>query len=100
LSRGDLTDEQWRILDPPLPDRGEREAYKGRNLIERCVNRLKQFRRIATRYEKTARAYLSMLCIASALTWIKLSTRPNADEHVRILDNTLRKSTRRSNRLR
>jgi transposase len=33
----------------------DREAYKRRNLIERCVNRLKQFRRIATRYEKTAR---------------------------------------------
>jgi transposase len=49
----------------------DREAYKRRNLIERCVNRLKQFRRIATRYEKTARAYLSMLCIASALIWIK-----------------------------
>jgi transposase len=45
-------------------------AYKRRNLIERCVNRLKQFRRIATRYEKTARAYLSMLCIASTL-WMK-----------------------------
>ena len=39
----------------------DREAYKRRNLIERCVNRLKQFRRIATRYEKTARAFLSML---------------------------------------
>ena len=34
-------------------------------------NRLKQFRRIATRYEKTARAYLSMLCIAAARLWIK-----------------------------
>jgi len=32
---------------------------------------IKQFRRIATRYEKTARAYLSMLCIASSLIWIK-----------------------------
>src|SRR5262245_39274439 len=49
----------------------DREAYKRRNLIERCVNRLKQFRRIATRYEKTARAYLSMLCIAAARLWIK-----------------------------
>jgi transposase len=38
---------------------------------ERCVNRLKQFRRIATRYEKTARAFLSMLCIAAARLWIK-----------------------------
>ena len=49
----------------------DREAYKRRNLIERCVNRLKQFRRIATRYEKTARAYLSMLSIAAARLWIK-----------------------------
>jgi hypothetical protein len=49
----------------------DRDAYKRRNLIERCVNRLKQFRRIATRYEKTARAYLSMLCIASTMLWMK-----------------------------
>jgi transposase len=35
------------------------------------INRLKQFRRIATRYEETARAYLSMLCIAAAKLWIK-----------------------------
>ncbi len=31
----------------------------------------KQFRRIATRYEKTARAFVSMLCIAAARLWIK-----------------------------
>jgi transposase len=49
----------------------DREAYKHRNLVERCVNRIKQFRRIATRYEKTARAYLSMLSIAAAMLWIK-----------------------------
>jgi transposase len=54
-----------------VPIKYDREAYKRRNLIERCVNRLKQFRRIATRYEKTARVYLSMLCIASSLIWIK-----------------------------
>jgi transposase len=42
-----------------------------RNLIERCVNRFKQLRRIATRYEKTARAYLSMLSIAAARLWAK-----------------------------
>ena len=46
-------------------------ASKRRNLIDRCVNRLKQFRRVATRYEKTARAYLSMLCIAATRLWIK-----------------------------
>jgi transposase len=68
-----------RGIEPVIPPRSnrttpikyDREAYKRRNLIERCVNRLKQFRRIATRYEKTARAYLSMLCIAAARLWIK-----------------------------
>jgi transposase len=50
----------------------DREAYKRRNLIERCVNRLKQFPRIATRYEKTARAFVSMLCIAAARLRIKI----------------------------
>ena len=74
--RDDLTK---RGIEPVIPPRSNRktpieydhEAYQRRNLIERCVNRLKQFRRIATRYEKTARAYLSMLCTAAARLWIK-----------------------------
>src|SRR5262249_24706582 len=62
----------------------DREAYKRRNLIERCVNRLKQFRRIATRYEKTARAYLSMLCIAASRLWIKtVNTASSSYRHFR-----------------
>ena len=64
-TRGDLTDRGIEPVIPPRSNRKtvinyDREAYKRRNLIERCVNRLKQFRRIATRYEKTARAFLSM----------------------------------------
>jgi transposase len=51
-------------------DRPEKR-HKRRNLIERCVNRLEQFRRIATRYEKTARAFVSKLCIAAARLRIK-----------------------------
>jgi transposase len=74
--RGDLADRGTQPVIPPRSNRKtpieyDREAYKRRNLIERCVNRLKQFRRIATPYEKTARAYLSMLCIAAAKLWIK-----------------------------
>jgi transposase len=74
--RGDLAKRGIEPVIPPRSNRKEqidydRQAYKRRNLIERCVNRLKQFRRIATRYEKTARAYLSMLCIAAARLWIK-----------------------------
>ena len=47
-----------------------REQYRRRNLVERCVNRLKHFRRLATRYEKTARNYLGFIQFAAALAWI------------------------------
>lgn len=38
----------------------DREAYRNRNVVERCFGRLKEYRRIATRYDNTARNYLSM----------------------------------------
>ena len=44
--------------------------YRQRNLVERTINRLKQFRRIATRYEKKAENYLAMLQIGSLLLWL------------------------------
>ncbi|MFG2409841.1 IS5 family transposase [Streptomyces brevispora] len=46
------------------PPAFDREAYKQRNTVERCINRLKQCRGIATRYEKTATIYLAGLHIA------------------------------------
>jgi len=39
--------------------------YKRRNIVERLINRLKQFRRIATRYEKRASNFAAMITIAS-----------------------------------
>jgi len=48
----------------------DREAYRLRNRIERLINRLKQFRRIATRYEKRAANYLGMIHIAAILLWL------------------------------
>lgn len=39
--------------------------YRKRNLVERFINRLKQFRRIATRYEKCASNFSAMIVIAS-----------------------------------
>jgi transposase len=48
----------------------DREAYRQRNIIERLINRLKNFRRIATRYEKRAANYLAMIHIAAILLWI------------------------------
>lgn len=43
------------------PPAFDREAYKQRNTVERCFNRLKQWRGLATRYEKTATTYLAGL---------------------------------------
>jgi len=48
----------------------DRAAYRERNRVERLVNRLKQYRRVATRYEKRAAHYLAMLTIAAALLWL------------------------------
>jgi transposase len=53
------------------PIRYDNEAYKGRNVIERCVCRLKDFRRIATRYDKLARNFFSSVYLAAAVAyWI------------------------------
>ncbi|WP_405632416.1 IS5 family transposase [Streptomyces sp. NBC_01174] len=51
------------------PPTFDREAYKQRNTIERCINRLKQWRGIATRYEKTATIYLAGLHTAGVFLW-------------------------------
>lgn len=56
--------------EPRRGVRFDRQAYRQRNRIERTINRLKQNRRIATRYEKLAHNYLAMLTIASILLWL------------------------------
>jgi len=48
----------------------DRAAYRERNRVERLINRLKQFRRVATRYEKLAVSYLAMVTIAAVLMWL------------------------------
>jgi transposase len=44
--------------------------YRLRNRVERCFNRLKQFRRVATRYEKMGQNYLTILTLASIIIWL------------------------------
>ncbi|MFJ3812540.1 IS5 family transposase [Streptomyces sp. NPDC090073] len=51
------------------PPAFDRETYKQRNTVERCINRLKQWRGIATRYEKTATIYLAALHLAGIFLW-------------------------------
>ena len=62
---------------PVIPNRSNRKEpfsfskrlYKLRRRIEAAFNRLKYFRRIATRYDKLARNYLASVCLAAALVW-------------------------------
>ena len=50
--------------------REQKERYKRRNVVERCFNKLKQWRGIAMRSDKTARNYHSAICLAATLQWV------------------------------
>lgn len=61
---------------PPRSNRNaprdyDRHRYQARNLVERFFNRLKHFRRIATRYEKLDVNFLSMVTCGCILLWLK-----------------------------
>jgi transposase len=67
-----------RGIRPVIPTRSDQPrqpnfdavAYRQRNRIERLINRLKQARRVATRYEKRAVNYLAMVHIGCILLWL------------------------------
>jgi putative transposase len=72
--RQELAQRRIKAVIPPNPTRKHphrhnKNAYKGRNVIERMFYRLKDFRRIATRYDKRADIYLSVVLLAAALIW-------------------------------
>jgi transposase len=60
-----------RGSDGGRPYNFDRERYRARNIVERCINRLKQFRRVATRYDKLADTYLAFITFASILIWLR-----------------------------
>ena len=70
---------EGRAIKPVIPPKSNRKIkrecdfalYAERNLIERFFNFIKQFRGIATRYEKTARNFLAGLHLVCALAWLK-----------------------------
>ena len=55
----------------------DRRAYRGRNVVERAVAKLKEFRRIATRYEKLKVTFLGMIHLA--LGFIRLRATSNVN---------------------
>lgn len=74
--RTSLADAGAIAVIPDNPSRArkhpfDKELYKERHLIECCFSKLKQFRRVATRYEKTARNYLAVVTLAATILWLR-----------------------------
>ena len=64
-----------RCASPQEPHRRGPILYRLRNLVERCFNKLKNARRVATRYDKTAESFLGFVDIPSIRLWLRhLST--------------------------
>jgi transposase len=49
----------------------DKHLYAQRHLVECCFSKLKQFRRVATRFEKTARHYHAVVTIAAIVLWLR-----------------------------
>jgi transposase len=69
-----LADRGCDVVIPPNPTRKnpfswDKALYRARNVIERMFCRLKDFRRVATRYDKRADTYLSTVFIAATVIW-------------------------------
>jgi transposase len=71
-----IVDKGAKAVIPNNPSRArkyplDKHLYAQRHLIECCFSKLKQFRRVATRYEKTARNYLAVVTLAATILWLR-----------------------------
>jgi transposase len=74
-----LRERIWNLGARPAIPAKRREApvacppwiYHNRNRVERLWSRLKEWRAVATRYEKTACAFMGVLCMAATMDWLK-----------------------------
>ena len=62
-----IRNDPSRALKYPLDE----HLYAQRQLVECCFSRLKQFRRVATRFEKTARNYSAVVTLAAIVPWTR-----------------------------
>jgi transposase len=74
--RGQLVERDIAPCIPSTANRKEpieydKERYKGRNVVERLFGRLKQFRRVATRYDKLAETFLAFVQITAVFQMIR-----------------------------
>ncbi|WP_245443530.1 IS5 family transposase, partial [Rhizobium phaseoli] len=74
--RNAIADKGAVAVIPNNPSRAQKypldkHLYAQRHLIECCFSKLKQFRRVATRFEKTAENYLAVVTIAATMLWIR-----------------------------
>ena len=60
---------------PPVFDQ---QVYAGRNMVERCFKRLKQFRGLATRYAKRAAYFRAEIVIAATVLWLRTGLQDTA----------------------
>jgi len=77
VETGSATNKQlnWEWTSGRYPslrqmEKGCREIYRRRNIVERAINRLKQWSRIAIGYEKLAANYTPTIAIACILLWL------------------------------
>ena len=71
-----IAEKQAKAVIPSKSNRKVRHAfdrhhYRNRNVIERFFARLKQFRRVATRYDKLASRFMSFVLLAASMLWLK-----------------------------
>ncbi len=71
-----IADKQATAVIPNNPSRTfkhplDKHLYAQRHLVECCFSKLKQFRRVATRFEKTARNYRAVITLAAIVLWLR-----------------------------
>jgi transposase len=71
-----IADKGALAVIPNNPSRARKHSldthlYAQRHLVECCFSKLKQFRRVATRFEKTARNYFAVVTLAAIVLWLR-----------------------------